>query len=218
MRSRATSSSSSSTAAAWAMAIPRCRRGPLRERAAGLWPAPGRPAPARFVLVNGRWPDLAGTAALPAPGRAMLERRTGTGRRRRTRGLAPRRAGTGRRARRAARPSAPRGRGHRRSQATLLHDAGSTRPAHRASPASRPCRFRPAALGRLDTRGRRDREGRREARRPHAGRASRLGRGPVRLRAVAGWPAERAARCCSAAATHVPLPNRADPSLPRLPP
>ena len=38
--------------------------GPLRERRADVWPAPGGRGPARFVLVNGRWPA---PPALPLP-------------------------------------------------------------------------------------------------------------------------------------------------------
>jgi len=43
--------------------------GPLRERASQIWPAPrpdGAPAPARFIVVNGRWPAPP-ALALPAP-------------------------------------------------------------------------------------------------------------------------------------------------------
>ena len=38
--------------------------GPLRERPGDLWPAPDHRSPARFVLVNGRWPA---PPALPSP-------------------------------------------------------------------------------------------------------------------------------------------------------
>jgi tetraacyldisaccharide 4'-kinase len=50
--------------------------GPLRERLADIWPAqaPGRPA--RFILVNGRWPD-APARPLPAPAsRCWVAQRT----------------------------------------------------------------------------------------------------------------------------------------------